>query len=52
VHRTNLADIDRVKFDAGEGAAVVKIGNIGEFASKTIEGLDDDNVENAAIKFV
>ena len=50
MHRTNLADIDPIKFNAGECAPVIEIGNIGELAAEPVKGLDDDNVKDVAIE--
>jgi hypothetical protein len=50
VHRPDLADIDRMKLDAGKGAAVVQIGDIGELAAKAVERLDKDGIKATSIE--
>jgi hypothetical protein len=50
VHGGDLADVNGDEIDAGEGAAIVEIGDVGELASKPIERFDHDHVEEAAVE--
>jgi hypothetical protein len=50
MHGGDLADINRDERDARESAAIMEIGDIGELASKPIQCLDDDHVEEAAVE--
>ena len=45
MHGGDLADVDGDEGDAGEDAAIMEIGDIGELASEPIERFDDDYVE-------
>jgi hypothetical protein len=49
MHRGDLADIDGDKGDAGEGAAIMEIGDVGKLSSEPIERFNDDHIEVAAI---
>jgi hypothetical protein len=50
MHGGDLADVNGDEGDAGESAAIMEIGNVGELASKPIESFDDDNVEEVVVK--
>ena len=50
MHRGNLTDIDGDEDNAGEGAAIVEIGDVGELASEAIKRFNYDHVEDAAIE--
>ena len=45
MHRGDLADVDGDEDDAGEGAAIVEIGNVGELTSEAIKRFDYDYIE-------
>jgi hypothetical protein len=50
VHRGDLADVDGDEDDAGEGAAIVEIGNVGGLTPEAIKRFDYDHIEEAAIE--
>jgi hypothetical protein len=50
MHRADLTDIDGVKLDPGERAAIVKSRDIGKPAAETVQCLDDDHIKDAPIE--
>ncbi|HYQ08525.1 MAG TPA: hypothetical protein VER26_16345 [Xanthobacteraceae bacterium] len=50
MHGGDFADVDGNEGDAGEGAAIMEIGDIGELASKPIERFNHNHVEQAAVE--
>jgi hypothetical protein len=50
VHRGDLADVDGDEDDAGEGAPIVEIRNVGGLTSEAIKRFDYDHIEEAAIE--
>jgi len=50
MHGGDLADIDREQLYAGEGAAVVEIGDISELTAKPADCFDDNDVEDARME--